>query len=1136
MNKRKDFLAYAICLFLFLPFSNTLHSQSFLTKTYSISDGLASAAIYDIGQDSRGIMWFATLSGVTSYDGTTWKNYSEADGLPKRTYYHLKIDSRDHIWVFPGRLDQGFFYLSQGKWHHIAGPPGKEAKKIGITSTALLEYKGKLFIGIGTLGNGFFIYKDPGWMHVTVENGADGTAFNTVNGVDCFRDSFYLATGSGLYILSPFLSRPTQSLKKIELNTPAQEIYGIAIKKRKGPEIWLTGVRWVGYYRGDGFHLVFQGDFPGFQPHHYIRGMVTLPDRHGGIWIGSNATFLNIDRDSHIENVGIQNDLLGDGAYALFYDSEANLWIGSFRGISKIVSFRFANYKKKHGLYDDEVTAIVEIDKGQILLGHNGGFSFFTGEKIEAMVMPGINKDIIFNFRALDMDVDREGNAWAAVGWWGIAKITPARRITWYKHPKPPKTDMVYSSVRADDTGTIWAGIGRNLLKLENNRLIPIRTDLQMGTHIRRIFRIDNHTKTIEFGSEEGFFHLKLKENKLVKIFSPDEDRANNVYSAYTDWKNTTWVGTMAGLFIVKGTRLVKFSYGDFRVDNPVFFITPDHDRNLWFGLDNGVIRWSDETKTARHYTPRDGLVGHETNRAAGFVDSRGRLWIGTAEGLSCYRKEKDEEKKTPPLLELLYVEVSGVKHPLDRPISVDYSQDDLTFYFRGISFIDETALRYHMKLEGYDNDWIRNFKSIDNQIRYTNIPPGHYTFHIQTVNARGIKSKIVSSPVIFIKNPWWKTPVFYLLIISVFGALLFNMTKYISKRRHAAQLEAQVRERTRELEVSRKYFSNIFENAHDAIILLEPADEVVLDVNQRACELYGFDRSEFIGMSLEKISKDVGGGKGKIQQTLNKGTYLNFETVQYRKDGSEMFLEVNASVIPFKGEKAILSINRDITERKRAEEQIKNSLKEKEVLLKEIHHRVKNNLQIILSLLDLQVESLEDGNILRMYQDSKDRIRSMALIHENLYQSEDLAHIDMEGYIESLIGYLWSAYGTPSTPVSPQLRVEDISLGIDMAIPIGLILTELFSNALKYAFPSGRKGEIFIQLQPGDGNTISLVFRDNGVGFPPDVAPLSQQSLGLQLVNLLTQQLNGAVEIGGSAGVSFTFSFPRTSGPGKKE
>ena len=218
--------------------------------------------------------------------------------------------------------------------------------------------------------------------------------------------------------------------------------------------------------------------------------------------------------------------------------------------------------------------------------------------------------------------------------------------------------------------------------------------------------------------------------------------------------------------------------------------------------------------------------------------------------------------------------------------------------------------------------------------------------------------------------------------------------------------------------------------------------------------------------------------------------------------------------------------------ERKRAEEQIQVSLKEKEVLLKEIHHRVKNNLQVVSSLMSLQARSLKGQQGRTMFRDSEDRIKSMALVHEQLYQSKDLAKIDFAEYIQNLTAHLFRSYGVNSGVITLQIDVKDVSLDADTAIPAGLIITELVSNALKYAFPPGQEGDIRIDCRAETDGKVALMVRDNGVGFPKEVDFRKTESLGLQLVSTLTNQLKGTIELDGSAGTAFTMMF--AGGPEK--
>ncbi|MHB1042223.1 MAG: histidine kinase dimerization/phosphoacceptor domain -containing protein [Eubacteriales bacterium] len=216
-----------------------------------------------------------------------------------------------------------------------------------------------------------------------------------------------------------------------------------------------------------------------------------------------------------------------------------------------------------------------------------------------------------------------------------------------------------------------------------------------------------------------------------------------------------------------------------------------------------------------------------------------------------------------------------------------------------------------------------------------------------------------------------------------------------------------------------------------------------------------------------------------------------------------------------------------DITERKKVEDQIKASLKEKEVLLREIHHRVKNNMQVISSLLRLQSGALHDETHSEMCRDSQNRVKSMSLIHEKLYQSEDLASIDFREYIQSLVDGLLKSYGTDPDRILLKIEFQDIRLGIDTAIPCGLLINEMVTNSLKHAFPGGRKGEIRIALRFTGKDEIELVMADSGIGMPENLDFRKTESLGLQLITTLAEeQLKGEIRLSREKGTEFLIRF----------
>ena len=220
-------------------------------------------------------------------------------------------------------------------------------------------------------------------------------------------------------------------------------------------------------------------------------------------------------------------------------------------------------------------------------------------------------------------------------------------------------------------------------------------------------------------------------------------------------------------------------------------------------------------------------------------------------------------------------------------------------------------------------------------------------------------------------------------------------------------------------------------------------------------------------------------------------------------------------------------AMEQEVQVRQRAEEEIKLSLKEKEILLKEIHHRVKNNLQIITSLLNLQSAQIKDAETLSMFRESQARVRSMALIHEKLYQSRDLARIDFDGYVRDLMIYLFRSYAANPDQIRTEIDTPNIYLGIDTAIPCGLIINELVTNTMKYAFPGGQRGHLYVGLHQHDDGNLTLKVVDDGIGFPESFDWRESDSLGLQLVSTLTSQLHGKMQVDGSHGASFLLTFP---------
>jgi PAS domain S-box-containing protein len=336
-------------------------------------------------------------------------------------------------------------------------------------------------------------------------------------------------------------------------------------------------------------------------------------------------------------------------------------------------------------------------------------------------------------------------------------------------------------------------------------------------------------------------------------------------------------------------------------------------------------------------------------------------------------------------------------------------------------------------------------------------------------------------------------------------------------------------------LRVSEEKYRTLVEHTYD-LIAETTIDGRFLYVSPKHKDALGYEAIELIGTKVfEYIYPDdlpaVMEEFAKATKTISSGSAVfRFK----HKDGNWLWLESTGK--PYRTEKGEIRgviASRDITERKRVDEQIKESLREKEVLLKEIHHRVKNNLQVISSLINIQSQYTKSRKALEMFNETQNRIRSMALIHEQLYQSNNMAMISFSEYVQNLLANLFYSYDINPDAIKLKVNVDNIFLNIDTAIPCGLIINELVSNSMKHAFPRGRKGEIRVEMLAGNGMEgksahpyFTLIVSDNGCSLPKDLDLRNTNSLGLQLVLDLVEQLGGIIEVDRNAGASFKIKF----------
>ncbi len=336
-------------------------------------------------------------------------------------------------------------------------------------------------------------------------------------------------------------------------------------------------------------------------------------------------------------------------------------------------------------------------------------------------------------------------------------------------------------------------------------------------------------------------------------------------------------------------------------------------------------------------------------------------------------------------------------------------------------------------------------------------------------------------------------------------------------------------------LEESEARLQDIIDNASAVIYLKDLQGRYVL-INRRFQILFNVFRKEVLGKTdLDVFSKDLADILwDNDRQVITEELPKEFEETICQGDEVKTFLSIKFPLHNARGDLyAVCGISTDISDRKKSEQLIAASLQEKEVLLKEIHHRVKNNMHVISNLLDLQTQYIDDDSIIDLFTDSQHRINTMALIHEQLYQSPSLGAISFDLYLENLVHNLFASYNFNPGCVQLQLDLEPVTLNIETAMPCGLIVNELVSNALKYAFPQKRQGIVRLHFHTDPDSKkqdrerrFVLVVGDNGVGIRSDINWQSTNSLGLRLVRMLIRQLDGEIELDLEEGTLFRLAF----------
>lgn len=388
-----------------------------------------------------------------------------------------------------------------------------------------------------------------------------------------------------------------------------------------------------------------------------------------------------------------------------------------------------------------------------------------------------------------------------------------------------------------------------------------------------------------------------------------------------------------------------------------------------------------------------------------------------------------------------------------------------------------------------------------------------------------------------------------FIVVTSITGLLLFSVVRDRLNALEALQnlnssLQIQIEDQTRVIRSSEEQYRSLVDNVPDIILVHQ--DGKILYVNPEALRMLGYTTEEIVGTSLlAYIPIEYHASiADAIRKRMEGEEITPYEIEILSKGGEKRRVEVRGTKIHYSGVPASLNVLTDITERKRIEDQLRylnenlegqvqertkelnSSLQEKEVLLKEIHHRVKNNMQVISSLLFMQARSTPQPEVRDILLESQNRIRSIALVHEKLYQSDDFKKIDYKDYLERIAHHIFESYQIRPGSIHLDVRSDAVFLSIEKAVPLSLIVNELITNSIKHAFPRGISGEITIDFSL-ENFRYQLIYQDSGPGISDILSLEKPETLGMQLIRGLAGQLDGIVRYDTQHGSRYVIDFP---------
>lgn len=1111
---------YLIIIFVisFVLRGDKCKAQRYNFTNFTITQGLPNNQVTSIIQDDLGYLWVGTAYGLCRFNGIQFLKFDVDNPVSYNTIKSIYQDKDGRMWV--GMLRKGIAVFTGVEFKFFNSRNGLLSDNI---NAIVQDNQGRMWFGTT---DGISIYDGQSFTNLTTGN---GLCDNYITDLKKDKEgAIWISTLNGV---SRWASDSITNYYA-EHGLKSSIVYHIFIAENGN--IYLSSQRGLSVFDGQSF-----SSLSGKVPDERIQS--SFIDKSGLLYAATYSQGVFILRDSSVKHFTLADGLVSNVILTAFSDKESNLWLGTTNGLSRFSGDRFSSFTSDDGLAGNHILSIFCSRDAKLWLGTlTNGLSMFDGNLFRNFgIKEGLRSKSIWHI------AQGQGNSL-----WLSTTSGPALLNTGSGEIQYPinflNTEFIYFTLQSD-SNRIYFATDKGLYIRDEKRLYRVGSQQGLTEEKVRCLYLDDENK-LWIGTLRGLFiHHKDSVVNATRAFGFPQVPVTGILS---DADGRLIISTYDfGIYIINKVSFENLSTQKGLLSARINRIFLDQNQMLWMGTPDGVdcFNWAEYVRNKKlfitHFDKSNGYFGMETNAICS--DLSGNIWFGTINGAIQFNRKAGLAKASVPLLTLTKIQLflkdvdwskrrinvnprSGLPDNLVLP----FDQNNLSFFFTGIYLTVPEEVKYQFILEGLDKDW----SPVTNQpmAHYSNVPAGKFVFKVRaTVNNRQWSPAVTFS--FEIKPPIWKTPVFiffYALALTI-GIFLILQFRTRSLQRSQAILRKNVEDRTCELNEKNAELEKL------SLVASETDNSVIIFNNKLELEWANKAFTRITGYTVKELNMDKPVTLYDISthpdiKNLTAFAIENKRSSAYEssftdKEGKQIWVSSTLNPIFNANDQLhkVVVVDTDITYRKKMEEQITSALHEKGLLLKEIHHRVKNNLQIIISLFNLQSGFITDKEAYRALREGQERIKSIALIHDRFYQAEGTSRIDFDEYIKRLCDNILISSGVSRDKISLAIKAEKIALDIDQAVPCGLIINEVINNSIRHAFNGDKEGTLEIIFRP-DGSQVLLQIGDNGIGMDESIDFENPETLGLQLIRVLAEQIDAEIKLDRKNGVTYSIRFTK--------